>query len=316
MATKVLSIVGPGRSGTTVLAGILGESEGALSVGELRWLWRRGLLERRSCGCGLPPAECPLWSKVTARVLARHPVAVSEIAAAQDEVATRRNRLRAIRSAYRRDTEWPALQLVRGVTGDLVDAVAEEAGVHLIIDSSKRAQDAAVLAGLDGVDQYVLQMVRDPGAVAFSWQRKDKQIRVAEGTRAMATRRVVPSIARWVENCLSAEALRRQVPADRWLFVRYEDFAAAPRTTIAEVLAFLGEPATTSFTTESTVVLRPNHTVAGNPNRFKVGEITVRVDDEWRRRLPRASQVLVRLLTWPLLLRYGYLRARSSRLAR
>jgi hypothetical protein len=39
---KVLSIVGAGRSGTTVLASILGEVGGFASAGELRWLWERG----------------------------------------------------------------------------------------------------------------------------------------------------------------------------------------------------------------------------------------------------------------------------------
>jgi hypothetical protein len=40
---KTLSIVGAGRSGTTVLASILGEVEGIGSAGELRWLWEHGM---------------------------------------------------------------------------------------------------------------------------------------------------------------------------------------------------------------------------------------------------------------------------------
>ena len=76
----MLSIVGPGRSGTTVLAGILGEADGVVDVGELRWLWQRGLLERRSCGCGLPVAECPVWSSVVARVLAGRSETTTEFA--------------------------------------------------------------------------------------------------------------------------------------------------------------------------------------------------------------------------------------------
>jgi hypothetical protein len=61
----VLSIVGPGRSGTTILASVLGEADGVVSVGELRWLWQRGVQERRSCGCGLPPDERPVWTGIT-----------------------------------------------------------------------------------------------------------------------------------------------------------------------------------------------------------------------------------------------------------
>jgi hypothetical protein len=302
--TKVLSIVGPGRSGTTILASVLGEADGVVSVGELRWLWRRGLIERRSCGCGLPPDECPVWSKVVARTGAVGSDTAAEIAAAQDELSSLRNRLRAIRSATGAGADWPALQRVREVTARLIPAISQVTGARVIVDSSKRAQDAAVLAGLDEVDHYVLHMVRDPGAVAFSWQRSDKKVRVAEGTRAMATRRLLPSVARWTENCLSAEILRRYVPRERWLFLRYEDFAAQPRESVARILAFLGETAAPPFEEGDTVVLGPNHTVAGNPNRFRTGPVTIALDDEWTRRMPRQRRLAVRALTWPLQLRY------------
>src|SRR4051794_28113289 len=172
--TKVLSIVGPGRSGTTILASVLGEAEGFMSVGELRWLWRRGLLERRSCGGGVPPAECPVWSRIVPGVLDGAGATASGVAAAQDELSSRRHRLRAIRSAAGGEDGWEALDLVRDVTGRLVSAIAGTTGAMVIVDSSKRAQDAAVLAALDDVDHYVLHMVRDPGAVAFSWQRRGK----------------------------------------------------------------------------------------------------------------------------------------------
>jgi hypothetical protein len=304
--TKVLSIVGPGRSGTTILASVLGEAEGVVSVGELRWLWRRGLLERRSCGCGLAPDECPVWSAVVAQAVAGRTETTAEIAAAQDELASRRHRMRALRSAVGGNTGWPALERVRAVTAQLIPAIAEVTGARVIVDSSKRAQDAAVLAALDEVDHYVLHMVRDPGAVAFSWQRRDKTVRVAGGTRAMATRRLVPSVARWSENCASAEALRRYVRPERWLFLRYEDFAAEPRAAVAGILAFLGEKPAPPFVDEDTVVLGLNHTVAGNPNRFRVGPVRIALDDEWGRRMPRHQQLAVRALTLPFLLRYHY----------
>jgi hypothetical protein len=300
---KVLSIVGPGRSGTTVLAGILGSVAGVVDVGELRWLWQRGLLERRTCGCGVPVDECPFWSAVLAKLMAGRGGTpadfAAEVAAAQVVLTSRRHRLRVIRSAAT-GAAWPALEPVRTVTEELVRAIAEVGGTRLIVDSSKRAQDAAVFAGLDDVDHYVLHMVRDPRAVAFSWGKRDKTIRVAGGTRAMGTRGLLSSVTRWTENGLGAEALRRHVPPDRWLFLRYEDFAREPRATISRILAFLGEEAALPFAADGAAVLDVNHTVAGNPNRFHVGRVNIRLDDEWSRRMPRHRQLLVRALTWPL----------------
>jgi Sulfotransferase family len=300
---KILSIVGPGRSGTTVLAGILGAVDGVVDVGELRWLWQRGLLERRTCGCGRPVDECPVWSAVVAKVMAGRAQSVAEfaaeVAAAQALLLSRRHRLRVIRRAATGDG-WPPLEPVRAVTAQLVQAVAEVTGARITVDSSKRAQDAAVLAGLPDVDLYVLHMVRDPRAVVFSWGRGDKTIRVAGGSRPMGTRGLLSSVSRWVENGIGAAALRRHVPAERWMFVRYEEFAAHPRATISRILTFLGEGAASPFVDDDTVVLDVNHTVAGNPNRFRVGPVTVRLDDEWSRRMPRHRQLLVQALTWPL----------------
>jgi hypothetical protein len=300
---KVLSIVGPGRSGTTVLAGILGSVDGLVDVGELRWLWRRGLLERRSCGCGLPVDECPVWSAVVAKILAGRtgtPAELAaEVAAAQQLLVSRRQRLRVIRSAAAGE-DWPPLEPVRTVTAQLVQAIAEVTGARVVVDSSKRAQDAAVLAGLPDVDVYVLHMVRDPRAVAFSWSKRDKTIRVAGGTRAMESRGLLSSVTRWTENGLGALALRPHVPSDRWLFLRYEDFASDPRAAISRILTFLGEDGALPFQDDDSVTLDVNHTVAGNPNRFHVGRVTIRLDDEWRRRMPRHRQLLVRALTWPM----------------
>jgi hypothetical protein len=304
-STTVLSIVGPGRSGTTILASVLGEVAGVFSGGELRWLWRRGVLERRPCGCGMPLDQCPVWSVVLPKVR-RGTAEAAAIATAQDTLSSLRHRLRVIRDAARGATGWSPLDRVRGVTAELLPAIAGVTGARVIVDSSKRAQDAAVLAGIDGVDHYVLHMVRDPGAVAFSWQRRDKTVRVAGGTRPMATRRLLPSVARWTENCLSAEVLRRHVPPERWLFLRYEDFAAEPRAAVDRVLAFLGHESPSPFVDGDDVVLGTNHTVAGNPNRFRTGRVTIALDDEWRRAMPPARQLAVRLLAWPLLLRYRY----------
>jgi hypothetical protein len=63
---KVLFIMGMTRSGSTVLDNVLGEVDGFFSAGEVRLIWKRGILESRSCGCGSPVLECPVWREVVA----------------------------------------------------------------------------------------------------------------------------------------------------------------------------------------------------------------------------------------------------------
>lgn len=239
---KVLSIVGPGRSGTTILARILGEVEGAVNTGELRWIWARGVVEQRLCGCGRPLADCPVLSQVLTRVLdtaaigpdGRPPAAVLDILPAQRELTLVRDRLQVIRSASGGGGSWRALERMRDVTIQLLGSIGDVTGAHVFIDTSKRAQDAAVLATLDQIDHYVLHIVRDPRVVAWSWQRI-KANPVVVGSAAMSTRAPVPSVAWWNENCLAPNCFATTSRRGRWMSLCYEDFAARPRGTVDRI---------------------------------------------------------------------------------
>ena len=307
---KVLSVTGAGRSGTTVLAGILDGVDGFASAGELRRLWARGVAEQRPCGCGEIPARCPVWAPVIARSLTtadagsdRAPL--QQIVDAQREVSRWRYRLRVLRSARGGDEQWQALRQVRAAMGAACEAFAESTGAHVVVDTSKRAEDAAVLAALPGVEHYVLHIVRDPRAVAHSWRRA-KTYSAAGTTRTMQSRRLPSTVRRWIENSLGTEILVRQLPRARWLRVRYEDFAREPRRVVDMIMSLLDECGEAPFESDDTVWLHANHIVAGNPSRFTTGAVQIRTDEEWRQRMPRRDQRLVELVTKPLMLRYGY----------
>jgi hypothetical protein len=310
-ALKVLSVVGAGRSGTTVLASILGEYEGFASVGELRWLWQRGLREGRPCACGKSPDECDLWSEVAVKCLGpvgpARTAKVQEIVSAQRELLRMDNRIRAIRSVGRPGYgEWAALQTVRHASTSACHAFAAATGAHVVIDTSKRALDAAMLTSRDGIEQYVLHVVRDPRAVVHSW-RNAKSFEVDGETHTMGTRRLVGTVRRWWWSSLAAELLERRVPETRWLRMRYEDFARNPEQAMGDVLALLGEsPRNSPFESSHTVTLGDNHMVAGNPSRFTLGSVPIRADERWRDQMPRRDQRTIALTTRPLMARYGY----------
>lgn len=315
-SVKVLSVVGAGRSGTTVLASILGEVEGFASAGEIRWLWQRGLVEERPCGCGRVPAECELWGRVvgsdTGLGESVDRIGVDSVISAQQDVARPTHFPRVLRSIREARPEWDSLGVVRGMLGAAVRSFAEVAGARVVVDTSKRPVDAAVLAGLDDVDLYVLHMVRDPRAVVHSWRRAKTFTRGGR-THTMGTRRLPATVRRWLGSSMSAEALRLQLPADRWMRIRYEDFAASPRDMIRRIISFVGEDGEAPFTDDRTVQLGPNHIVSGNPSRFATGSVAVRQDDEWTGRMPERDKRWVAALTLPLLKRYGYpARARRS----
>jgi hypothetical protein len=310
---KVLSIVGEGRSGSTVLAAILGELAGFFDAGELHWVWGRSLIQQRPCGCGRPPAHCPVWARVVEGTFGVPPEdqaagrgggATGEVVRDERELLARRNRIRLLRRADRSGQEWPALDRMRAVTENLYANLVDITDARVIIDASKRPEDAAVLAGVGSVDLYVLHIVRDPRAVVFSWSRPKPS---PDGTTVMQRMRPARIVRDWIESNAGAEVLRRHVPDDRWFFSTYEGFAARPRETVRQIIAFMREDGEAPFITDDTVVLGGNHTLLGNPDRFRTGKVTITPDERWRSQMPRGQQVGVQIATWPLMRRYGYL---------
>jgi hypothetical protein len=166
----------------------------------------------------------------------------------------------------------------------------------VVVETSKRAGDAALLRLVPGVEAHFIHLVRDPRAVAYSWRKRE-----ASGHGGAATARD------WLAFNFLDGAIRRRAGPHRSMRVRYEDFAARPRPTVETVLGLLGESVpSVPFQDDHTVVLGSNHTVLGNPVRFTAGPIELRNDEAWRIHLPTSDRLAVTALTLPLLIRYGY----------
>ena len=151
----------------------------------------------------------------------------------------------------------------------LYQSIGAVTGARVIIDSSKRPPDAALLRLVPGLDVYVVHLVRDPRAVAYSWRRTRGQPD-PNGPVRLARHGTIHSTSRWVYRNAAAEAVMRAVPSDRVLRLRYESFVACPAQTVRSIMRFVGEdgPGPT-FSDERTIELGINHTVSGNPSRFR-----------------------------------------------
>ena len=92
---------------------------------------------------------------------------------------------------------------------------------------------------------------------------------------------------------------------------RYEDLVREPRVVLDDILLSEGGspgPDELGFIEGRTVRLGTDHTVAGNPMRFEKGSFELKLDDAWRASMGRGDRRVTTLLTWPLLVAYGYLR--------
>lgn len=305
---KVLYILGAGRSGSTILGNVLGESEGYFHAGELRGIWGNGLVRGQSCGCGDPVPECRIWSRVVAATFADPAVPnVDARTVERWKVAMRMRRTwRLLHGSPRSLSAWTELDAYTRVMASLYRHLAELTESTVIVDSSKRASDGALVRLMPGVEPFYVHLVRDPRAVAFSWQRVKPSLG-SPRLREMPRFGPSESTRYWTQLNIGAELIKRSHPADRFLRVRYEDFVIRPRETSEAVAAMVGEPASDDpFVDERTVELRPNHTVGGNPDRLKHGPIRLRSDDEWIGQQASTDRLRATAVALPLLARYGY----------
>jgi hypothetical protein len=199
----------------------------------------------------------------------------------------------------------PVAEEYLDVYSRLYRAIAEVTVATLIVDSSKVPAGAALLTRMPDVRPYLLHMVRDPRAVTHSWTRAAPPPEKRRNA-APIYQRPASSTVHWVIRNALTERLAGSFP-NRHVRLRYEDFAENPREVIERVLSLTGTPASDGpFLDDHTVELDPNHTIAGNPSRFRSGKISLRNDDRWRSEQPRGPRLTATALALPLLHHYGY----------
>lgn len=291
---EVLFVGGTGRSGSTLLAGLIGDLPGAVDAGEIRFLWQRGLLERRLCACGVRVPECPFWSAVLTRAYPRGLPDPGAVHAA----LTRRTRLRRAPSWLWRAAPPDPGPLAQ-ILPPLYAAIAATAGAQVVVDNSKLPTYAALLATVLPAPPRVVHLVRDPRAAAYSWMHVT---RLPDGGPALVMERrgVLRSALLWTVWNAVLEALWRGRPG--YLRVTYEGLADDPAAVVAGIAAHAGLTTPPQARPPSAL----SHAVAGNPHRLQRQRVTIRRDDRWRRGLGRPAGLAVSLLALPLLRRYGY----------
>jgi hypothetical protein len=297
-ALKIISIIGWCRNGSTILGNVLGEVPGVFHAGELHFLWKNaaGLGANQWCGCGQVLTACPLWSQIIG--LGRPP-GMPERAYAAEVIRRQRSCVRTrhtwrVLGAGLRSADIRAHAALMTLT---YRAIAARTGARVIVDSTKIPGEAALLPHLDGVTPYYVHLVRDPRAAAGSWRERKQYCDPMPAAR---------STAYWLGFNLASEAVTRRYP-ERSVFLRYEEFIADPAGTVAALLRLAGTGPAASPVRGRTVELHTNHTVTGNPDRFRTGPTVISgTDDAWHTRLPPVARLTAQTLSWPLFTRYGY----------
>jgi hypothetical protein len=193
------------------------------------------------------------------------------------------------------------------VLSDLYGTLLSSTESDVVVDSSKHPAEALLLASRSDVDVTVVHLVRDPRAVAYSWERPETSIPGDDKVDRPPRRHLTYSATWWTVWNASIEMLIR--PRLGWAYIplRYEDVMEEPTRHLGRVLERFGRsPSDLPFVAADEVRLNPSHTVAGNPSRMRTGPVRLAVDRRWERGMNARELRLATLPALPLMGHYGY----------
>jgi Sulfotransferase family len=313
----VLYIAGTGHSGSTLLERVLGGIPGFVNVGEVTDIYRRDAPRTERCGCGEPFACCPYWSKVGQRIYGETGWDSDRLAAVQ------RMRRHLTRQRYLPRLLAPPLAGAESrrhladyaqTFSDLYQAIAAEAGASCVVDASKWSAQALALSRAR-LDMRVIHLIRDVRGVAYSFGKQGvSRPQALDDHNVMWRQQALTCASGWTARQLSLEVMRRW--GVRMVRIRYEDFVSQPRRTVEAALTGLEVPcsqAQLGHISDDRVTLEASHGIAGNPARFRAGEITFRPDEAWREKMPPRDRRLVTAMCLPFIVGYGWYPRRPAR---
>jgi hypothetical protein len=303
---KVLYIAGGWRSGSTLFSHVLSQIDGIFSVGEPMFMWEDNFILNRLCGCMTPAKECEVWRGVMNEAYGGIDLAHAEEMSRLRRSLTRTRNLPLQLMPGRERLLGPSYNKYLSNLEKVYRAMQVSTGCNLIVDASKFPAYGYMLGTIPTIDLYVVHLVRDSRAVAYS---RLKKMWNPDANAYMPQFSPARSSLVWDYMNLSIEAVLSR-SRERYLMLRYEDFVKSPQETIERTLELVQEEASQlPFTAKNEVALRPSHMVTGNPGVYKeTGNVRLRLDEDWKAKMEPRDKNLVTLLTSPLMVKYGYLR--------
>jgi hypothetical protein len=320
--TRLVYLLAPSHSGSTLLAMLLGNHPEVCTVGELK-ATSLGDVTRYRCSCGEALRGCRFWREVSREISTTgRPFDIAEagtdLAFGASSYVQRLLRplhrgpaLEAVRDLALALSPWWRRQLpeIQRRNAELARAVCRLTGKRVIVDSSKVALRLKYLLRNPDFDVRVIRIVRDGRAVALTYMdparfadARDPRLRGGGmgGGRESERLSAAAAAREWRRSTEEAETLLAGLPKDRFTESRYEELCAEPTATLRRLFAFVGVDAD-----RPTAMTSTERHVLGNGMRFD-RESEVRLDERWRQALTTEDLRLFDEVAGPLLRRLGY----------
>ncbi|GAB1257164.1 hypothetical protein NBRC116494_16660 [Aurantivibrio plasticivorans] len=279
--SKLLYILSPSYSGSTLLTMLLAQHAEIATIGELK-ATSRGDLDNYLCSCGAAMKSCSFWREIESRA------GRDDIAFTVEDFGTH---FKApdrwwgrILSAQLRGRVFESLRalLIKVIPGlhrewmkilernrYLIDQVLQLQSSNIFLDGSKDPNRLLYFVQSGHWDVYVIYMIRDGRAQAHSTRRKERH----GMTYAQASKD-------WRYTVQQMNEVVKYLPGDRLHKLRYEDLCGDPNAIMNDIWAWMGvNPLDQDWTDVD--LKQSEHHILGNNMRTKE-RIAIRYDDSWQ----------------------------------
>lgn len=298
----ILFIAGHGRSGSTFLCDILGQLEDHCSLSEPRYVWDHGILENRPCGCEKAFKECKIWNKIFHIAFNGFDKDLAQkMTTIREKIARNRHFFKWRKLNFEQLPE--ELKFYLENIEKLYWAISEVQGCNFLVDASKSPTYAILLSKIPSFRVNILHLIRDPRGVSYSYLKRKHS-----GHKRLKDYNKIKGVLDWVLTNLACELLQYN-PNLSYTRVLYSKLVENPKYEVRKITEFIRSDCHIDihFLGEKSVYLKPTHTIAGSPSRFRTGQIDIRHDNAWHDGLSQIDKCLITLITSPLLARYKFI---------
>lgn len=247
---RILYIMGPGRSGTTILEILLANNSNVTGVGEVTHIFRDGLVKNVKCSCDNDFRDCELWSHVFSGL--DNMIPGNDYYKLQQSMDGHIGVLREV--LHLKGGKKTALY--NKINRELFDRVHEKTGAKVIVDSSKYASRAINLKRIFGDQLLVLIVSRDSAGLKKSFSKPHKTEQKPKNILQMLL---------YLSAVYASIFMARAIVGKNVKTIRYEDMLSNPTQVMNDIADWAGfESAEVNRKLENGEVLSVHHIITGN----------------------------------------------------
>lgn len=308
---KVVFLLSPNRSGSTLLDQLLGAHPDVTSLGEVHWMAAYVREDRELynpahplvCSCGSRVLDCSFWREVAAVLNQPLDQLKLRLDLTNSPGLTRKTGLAAklARQPYRALVSHPWLFRSAAVqrffggprlasdTARLFDAIFDVTGSRYLVDSCKTPYRFRAIYDQEPNRARAILLARDYRAVAHSIVKRGGSLK--------------QSGLAWKRDTEAIEALTSDIPDEHKYRLTYESLCLDPRSEMERICRFL------DLEFSEVMLERPTtgiHHIGGSPSKFDPSKAAIKLDESYKRAFSNSELADLRRIVGEVAEVWGY----------